>query len=525
MLDFDLIIQGGLVYDGRERPPQRTDIGVKGGLVVYIGELASAVAHQRLDARNLCVAPGFVDAHTHDESFLFGAGDPWAKLRQGVTLECIGLCGKSISPLHPKTAQQLKAYLGPALAGADPDFQWRNWGDFKAQYAREKASLRQASFVGNGSLRLAVLGFEKRIPTAQELAQMKGLLAEELDQGAVGLSLGLSYPPGVFAGLPELVALAKVAAERGKPVTAHMRSESDGLIEAVQEMIAVARQSGCAMIISHHKAAGRRNYGKIHQTVAMIEAARNEGVEILFDVYPYTAGNTSITALVPPWALDGGVEQLLQRLNDPVDRARLRREIEGDRHWENLPLAAGWEGITVASCPAQPEWEGQTLDQIAVASGEEPVESLFRLIMETKGHCRVVIADMDEDDVEWLIRHPLSNIISDSTDVVGKPHPRLYGAFTRVLGKYVREKRSLKLEEAIYKMTAGPAQRLHLEGRGVLEPGAWADLVVFDADTVGDGATYTNPRQYSKGIVDVVVEGEVVVDRGKAAAEIVVAPV
>ena len=525
MLDFDLIIQGGLVYDGRGRPPQPADVGVKDGRVVYIGELASAVARQRLDAHHLCVAPGFIDAHTHDESFLFGAGDPWAKLSQGVTLECIGLCGKSISPLHPKTAQQLKVYLGPALAGADPDFQWRHWGDFKARYSRERASLRQASFVGNGSLRLAVLGFERRAPAPQELAQMKRLLAEELDQGAVGLSLGLSYPPGVFAGLPELVALAQVAAEHGKPVTTHMRNESDRLVEAVQEMISVARQSGCAMIISHHKAAGRRNYGKIHQTVAMIEAARNEGVEVLFDVYPYTAGNTSVTALVPPWALDGGVEELLQRLNNPVDRARLRGEIEEDSRWENLPQAAGWEGITVASCPARPEWEGQTLDQMAAASGEEPVEGLFRLILATKGHCRVVIADMDQDDVEWLVRHPLSNIISDSTDVVGKPHPRLYGAFTRVLGKYVREKRSLKLEEAIYKMTAGPAQRLHLEGRGVLEPGAWADLVVFDADTVGDRATYAEPRQYSTGIVNVVVAGEVVVDHGKAATEVVVAPV
>lgn len=525
MVDFDLILSGGLVYDGRGRPPQLADIGVKDARIAHIGDLRSAAARRRLEGNGLCIAPGFIDAHTHDESFLFGAGDPLAKLSQGVTFECVGLCGKSIFPLHPKTAQQLKTYLGPALAGAEPDFRWRTWGEFKTRYANEKANFRQASFVGNGSLRLAVLGFERRAPTPQELAEMERLLAEELEQGAVGLSLGLSYPPGVFAELPELAALARVAAGYGRPVAAHMRSESDGLVEAVQEMIAVTRQSGCTMIISHHKAAGRQNYGKIHQTVAMIEAARREGLEILFDVYPYTAGNTSITALVPPWAMDGGVERLLQRLNSGDDRARLRREIESDTRWENLPRAAGWDGIMVASCPAQPDLEGQTLERIATAANEEPLETLFRLVIETRGHCRVVILDMDEGDVEWLIRHPLSNIISDSTDVVGKPHPRLYGAFTRVLGKYVRQRGALKLEEAIHKMSGGPAQRLQLEGRGVLEAGARADLVAFDPQTVGDCADYTDPRRYSTGVVYVVVDGEVMIDQGKLGRDIVVAPV
>ena len=525
MHEMDMIIQGCLVYDGMGSSPYLADIEIKEGKIATIGDIRPDLATNVISGKGQCLAPGFIDAHTHDESFFFDTADPLAKVSQGVTYEFVGICGKSLSPLTSTSAPLLKNYLGPALAGAKTSFDWRTWGEFKSTYTKPDGNFSITSFTGHGSIRLAVMGFENRSPTPAELKQMECLLVTELESGTAGLSLGLSYPPGSYADLPELCALGSVAARYGKPVVSHLRSESDQLIEAVAEMIEVTRHSGCRMIISHHKAAGRRNYGKIQQTFEMIENARLEGLEIVFDVYPYTAGNTSITALVPPWALEGGITKLMGRLQSKTDQTRMRREIEEDGSWENLVRAAGWQGLVVSSIPSYPELEGLTLEQVSNQKCVDPCTALFQLLIETQGQCRVIVMDMDEQDVEFLVQASLSQIISDSTDVIGKPHPRLYGAFTRVLGRYAREKENLKLEDAIHKMTYGPAHRYQLEQRGAIKPGYVADLVIFDADEVGDTATYSQPRSYSNGISYVISNGKILMDHSKQMQEIVVTSV
>jgi len=525
MAEFDLIIKNGLVIDGKGDKPLRVDVAVIDGVVSGVGNFHRIECASMIDATGQIVAPGFIDTHTHDESFLLGKGDPLAKLSQGITFECVGSCGKSIHPTNPKTVALLQNYLGPALGGAEREFDWSSWGEFVSAHPQHNQPLKMASFVGHGSLRIAVLGFENRKPNSEELHKMCYLLEKELSEGCVGLSLGLSYPPGVFAETSELVTLAQVATRLNKPVVSHMRSESNSMIEAVQEMIEVARKSGCRMIISHHKAAGKNNYHKVHDSLALIEQARDEGLDIGVDVYPYTAGNTSITALLPPWTLSGGIPALLNALRDIHLRSRIETEINQERSWENLIDAAGWEGISISSCTHLSELEGKSLDQIALSMNKDPFEALFEIISITQGQCRVLVDDIDEEDVCFVLSHPLSQVISDSTDVIGKPHPRLYGTFPRVLGRYVRDKHVLGLVEAIKKMTSLPAARYNLKNRGVLEPGAAADIVIFDPEKITDTATYTNPRSYPRGISAVISSGKLVLLNGIPQDDIIVTPV
>ncbi len=524
MAEFDLIIKNGLLIDGKNTKPFISDIAIKNGLIEAFGNFESEKRENIVDAIGKIVTPGFIDAHTHDESFLLGKGDVQSKLSQGVTFECVGLCGKSIHPISKKTASLLKGYLGPALSNSDRNFAWSNWNDFVDAYPHKKQPLEIASFIGHGSIRIVVMGFENRQPNSDELSQMCSLLEKGLEAGCIGLSLGLSYPPGVFAEIRELVAVARIAAKYDKPVVSHIRNESNYLVESVREMIEVARQAKCRMIIAHHKAAGEKNFRKVHECIGLIEKACSEGLDIGIDVYPYVAGNTSITALLPPWALEGGIPSLLESLPDSSFRMRILSGIENDDSWENLIHSAGWNEILISSCSILPEFEGESLEHLAISMKKSPFDALIEIIAITGGQCRVVVNDISEDDMCFVLKHPLSQVISDSTEVVGKPHPRLYGTFPRVLGRYVREKHVLNLVDAINKMTSLPAKRYGLKNRGVLTVGAAADIVVFDETKIIDTATYSNPRNYCLGISSVISDGKLVLNHGIPQCELLAVP-
>jgi N-acyl-D-amino-acid deacylase len=526
MTDFDLIVKNGLLIDGIRAEPHLADIAVLDGRIAAVGLINQGSGKHFLDAQGSCVAPGFIDAHTHDEAFVFSKGDPLAKISQGVTTDVFGACGKSLFPVNQETGSLLFDYLKPALAGADVDESWSTWRELKSTLPpAEGSGLSMASMVGHGSIRIAVMGFANRLPSPEELSTMQALLQGELEEGCLGLSLGLSYPPGVFAEQEELITLSSTAARLDRPVAVHLHSESSGLIQAVDAMIEVARKAGCRMILSHHKAAGRENHGLVYQTIERIEKARSRGIDICMDVYPYTAGNTSVTALVPPWVMTGGVSGLLQNLADDRSRSCMAVQIDKDTNWENLVAAAGWGAISISSSPSTPNFEGLSLLQIADELRMDPMDALFSLLTQTQGQARVIVDDIDENDVCTVLSHPLTHVISDSTDVIGKPHPRLYGTFPRVLGRYVREKKVLGLVDAVKKMTSGPAERYNLLDRGVIVPGARADLVLFKPDEIADTATYQNPRMYPMGISHVVSAGKVLIEESKPTGEPDIVPI
>ena len=363
---------------------------------------------------------------------------------------------------------------------------------------------------GHGAVRIAAMGFDNRDPSAEELATMRQLVATAMDEGAFGMSSGLIYPPGLFSKTPEMIELCKAVAEKGGLYSSHMRNESDHVLESVRETIDVGLQSGVSVNISHHKAAGKKNRGKCRQTLASIEAARQQGLDVTCDVYPYTAGSTTLGAILPPWVQEGGVEKLLARLKVPENRRRIKAEMAaGLPGWENFSDIAGWDKVIIASCKNNKAIEGKSIAEIAGAQGVEPGDAVFDILLAEDAEVMMVIFLTAEEDVAYILSHPASMVGSDAIPCPGKPHPRYYGTFPRVLGKYVREDGVLPLSEAVRKMTAFPAQKLGLYDRGLLREGMWADITIFNPETVIDKATYTDPIQYAAGIEYVVVNGTV----------------
>ncbi len=516
---WDVLIAGGMVYDGTLRPGRRANVAIADRYIAHVGD-EDGPARLRVEADGLAVAPGFIDAHSHSDLAALVCPDLPSKVRQGVTTEVIGQCGISAAPL-----------VGAARAQAERrvkewkvDLDWEDLEGFRRAVKRQGVAANLACLVGHGNLRLAVLGPEDRSPNDTELARMQQLLAEGMQQGAFGMSTGLIYPPGCYSRTPELEALARVLADYGGVYVTHLRSEGDGLLEALEEAITVGRSAGVRVCISHHKAAGKPHWGKTRQTLRRMEEACEEGGEIFCDVYPYTAGSTSLGALVPSWAHSGGMEQMLRRLADPEQRVILKRQMaEGIPGWENLGGMAGYDNvlITRTRSPANRQAVGMTVAEWAARKGVDPRDAIFDLLLEERGAVGVVLFMMDEEDVRRVIAHPLSVIGSDASAVDpdqaegSKPHPRAYGTFPRVLARYVREEGLLSWEEAIHKMTWGTARRLGLRGRGRLRRGDCADVVVFDPARVADLATYTEPHQFPTGIIHVFVNGTAVVFDGQ----------
>jgi len=475
---FDLVIRGGLVVDGTGAPAFPADVAVAGDRIAAVGQVHQE-AVRTIDASGLVVAPGFIDVHTHDDLAVLRTPSVDFKVRQGVTTDIVGNCGMGAAPTSEAYLDFYRTVLGDIL-GPMGALSWRTTEEFYRAVEEAGPSLNVASFVPHSTIRFLAMGVERRPPAPAEMTAMKELLAQGMEAGALGLSTGLIYPPGLFAATEELIELGRVAGDHGGIYASHIRDEADGMLDAVAEALRIGEEGGVPVQISHHKATMERNWGKVEQSLRMIDDARSRGLDVTVDIYPYTAGSTYLGAFVA--------------------------------HPEEMSSTSG-EELLIASVKHQHEHEGMTLAEIARRMGLPLREAALRLLEEEENAVVVVAFAMSEEDVQRVMRYEQAMFGSDGIpSLTGKPHPRLYGTFPRVLGRYVREERLLSLEEAVRKMTSLPAQKHRLRERGEVRPGFFADLCLFDPETVVDRATYEEPRQYPEGIPYVIVNGALVVD-------------
>jgi N-acyl-D-amino-acid deacylase len=439
------------------------------------------------------------------------------KIRQGITLEVFGQDGISVAPVRPEARAAWKQKLSGLLGDFGVEWDWSSTAEYLRRVGEAKPAPDVAYLVPHGALRQWVVGSDDRPATGGEIAEMQSLLRRGLDEGACGLSTGLIYPPCCYADTAELIALGRVLAETGRPLVVHMRSESDRILEALDEMITVARDSGCPVHVSHLKVAGRENWARAGEVAAALDAGRKEGLRLTADQYPYIAGSTLLGAILPPWAHAGGAEHTLRLLADPDARARLRAQMAdpAPADWDNFWKWSGPEGIVIADIPSgrHPEALGRSLADAAVAWGKDPFDAAFDLLLAERMGVAMISFSQDEAVVERFLALPYVNACTDGL-LGGRPHPRAYGTYPRILGRYVRERKVVSLEEAVRKMTSQAAEAFSLRGVGTLRAGQRANVVVFDADAVADRATFEDPMQFPTGIRDVLVGGEPVVRRG-----------
>lgn len=514
---YDLIIAGGAVLDGENHPAVNTDIGIRDGRIARIGPMGSASATERIDARGLTVAPGFIDIHSHSDYSMLREPKGESMVRQGVTTQILGE-GPSAGPVKPEKR-------GLEVEGIKVD--WSTLGGYFARLEKQGIATNIGSYVGQGQIWNYVLGDTFRTATQQDLDEMKALITQAMDEGALGLSSMLMLPPANLAHAPELSQLASAIAPGHGIYSSHIRDEGETVFEAVNEAIDVGRRAKVPVDIIHLKIAHKKLWGRMNEVIAVINKARAEGLVVTANVYPYTAGQNSLVSIVPPWAHEGGREKLLARLKNPVDRARMHREVlSGLPNWYNHYLATGdgWAGMLLVSLKSErfKKFQGKRMSDIIAAEGKDPVETMFDVITEERGQTPTVFFHHSEADMRLALKQPWTSIGSDGAAVnpegpTGVPHhhPRYYGTFPRILGRYVREEKVLELPEAIHKMTALNADKLGIRDRGRLKEGNWADITLFNARMVIDQATFEKPKQYPIGIPYVIVNGKIVLDRGR----------
>jgi N-acyl-D-amino-acid deacylase len=507
---FDLVIKGGRILDGTGNPWYSADIAITNGKIAEIGKIKSE-AGRIIDASQLAVSPGFIDVHSHSDLMLIAEPEARQKIMQGVTTEVVGQDGLGEAPVREDLVDDWRRYLSGLNGDPDIDWGWRGFGEYLDAIEGARPATNVVALVGHGNLRLVTMGMENRDPTADELAKMKEVLLESLREGAHGLSTGLIYPPCVYAGTGELTELCKVVSAHGGVFVVHMRNEGDRLLESIGEVETIGVEAKVPVHISHFKASGERNWGKVVEALNALEEARAKGVDMTVDQYPYVAGSTFLSSLLPVWMHEGGVERMLERLGDVDVRARVAEEMRGRGRGSDW----GWGNILVTSVKTDGNrrFEGKTLEEIARARGRTPLEVLFELILEEDNAVSMVSFSMSEDDVRTVMRSHLQMVCTDGI-VLGKPHPRAYGSFPRVVGRFVREG-VLRLEQAVRKTTSMPAQRFNLHERGILRPGMCADITIFDPKTIVDTATYDDPIRFPEGVEYVIVNGEITVKEGE----------
>lgn len=512
--EFDLVIRGGQMLDGTGQEARRADVGVKGDRITAIGDLGARRAGQTIDAAGKVVAPGFIDTQGQSGTTLLAVGNGESHIRQGITSEIIGE-GSTPAVWTEKTVER------EALERFGLRFDWTTFDGYFDRLEDGGTSINVGTLVPATMARREVIGFDNRAPTADELRRMEEFVDRAMRAGAFGLSSALIYPPGSYADTDELIALARAAARHKGIYVSHIRGESFRVEQAIAEAIRIGEEAALPVVIFHLKVAARQHWGSMPKAIALIVAARSRGQQVTATQYPYTAGGTGLIAVLPGWAQEGGRPRAIERMKDAALRARIRRDIETNNEgWENLLAGAGFEGIQIASLPPQADQSllGKRLSQIAAERGEDPWETLFRLLIETEGRVGALYHMMSEDDVRFAMNRPFVTVGTDAAAVRpegelgrGQPHPRAYGTFPRVLGRYVREQKVIELREAVRKMTSLAAAQYNIPLRGTIREGYYADLVVFDPATVIDLATYEKPHQYPAGIDYVVVNGVVTV--------------
>ena len=514
----DVVIRNGKIVDGAGNPWYWGDVAVSGGMITSVGEVRES-ASTVIDAEGMCVCPGFIDMHSHPDLTLFYKDVEDYKLRQGVTTEVGGNCGFTAAPLSEATGDDLQRYTAFITPPTGVTWEWRTFGEYLDVVEASRPATNLAPLVGQGTVRIAVMGFEERVPTSEELRQMQELVREAMEAGSFGISTGLIYVPGAYSSTEEIASLARVASQFGGFYATHIRNEGDNLLESIEETLTIGREANLPVQISHHKATGSRNHGKVAQSLELIGEARSQGMDVTVDQYPYAAASTTLQAILPPWAQEGGVDRIVERLQD----AETRRVIESQMLNENGEIRTGGVLadilITSAKSETNRRFAGNTIGEISDMKNSSPVDTALNLLVEDRCAVGMVIFSMDEEDVRTVMASPHTMIGSDGLFQLGNPHPRIYGTYPRVLGRYVREEGVITLEEAVRKMTSFPAQRLGLHNKGTLRPGADADIVVFDPDTVVDRGTFRDPNQYPVGIEHVLVNGRVSVSEGRFTGE------
>jgi N-acyl-D-amino-acid deacylase len=521
---YDVIIRGGTVYDGSGKPGMMADVAMNADTLAFIGDLKSAVGKKEIDAKGLAVAPGFINMLSHAEGSLLFDGNSQSDIRQGVTLEVFG--EGSMGPMNDK----MKADDEEAMK-RDPDWaykiDWTTLGQYLEGLERKGVSTNVASFVSAITVRVHELGYANRAPSAEELERMKALVKQAMDEGAMGVTSALIYAPANYASTEELIELSKVAAASGGMYIAHIRSEGNSIFEAVNETIRIAREAKLPAEIYHLKFSGKDNWNKIDSVIAMIDNANREGLKITADMYTYTAGATGLDAAMPPWLQEGGIKEWIKRMQNPVMRKKALQEMRTPTNeWENLMMLAGdfdkvlLMGFTNDSL--RRNFTGKTLGQVAKIYGKTPEETAMDLVITDGTRVGTAYFLMTEENVKRQIQLPYISFGSDAESSTASgnflktpTHPRAYGNFSRLLGKYVREEKVISLEEAVRRLTSLPASNLKIQKRGALMPGYFGDLAIFDPTKIADHATFENPHQYSTGMVHVFVNGTQVLENGE----------
>ena len=515
---YDVVIRNGMVYDGNGLPPFLADVAIKGDKIILVNETIAEKGSKEIDAKGLAVAPGFINMLSWATTSLIQDGRSLSDIKQGVTLEVYGE-GGSMGPLN----DSMKKSNQENAAGYTID--WTTLGEYLESLERRGVSSNVASFVGATTLRIHEIGFEDRGPTENELNNMRSLVREAMEEGALGIGSSLIYAPAFYSTTEELIELCKVASEYGGMYISHMRSESNQLLEALDELITIAEKANIPAEIYHLKAGGVKNHYKIDLVIEKIAAARERGLDITADMYTYIAGATGLNAHMPPWVQEGGYDNWVERLKDPKIRAKVKKEMTSDaENWENLGFLAGPDGVLFAGFrnPDLRKYIGMTLEQVAAKTGKHYADVAMDFVIQDGSRVDVVYFLMSEENVKKQIKLPYMSFGSDAGSIAPEgdflkynPHPRAYGNFARLLGKYVREEKVISLEEAIYKLTSLSAKKLKIKNRGLLKEGYYADIVMFDPNTISDHATFDNPHQLATGMHHVFVNGIQVLKNGE----------
>ncbi len=528
--DFDLIIAGGTIIDGSARPGFRGDVAILDGTIAGVGNFDRAACAETIDASGLTVIPGIIDCHAHSDLTLLADPRGQSMIQQGVTTQLNGQCGLGVFPVRRDDRAELAAAV--SFITAPVEWTWESAEDYLETLDRARPAYSAATMVGHGALRSYVMGFEDRAPTDDELRRMCDVLRASLDAGCFGLSFGFEYAPGFYAQDREVLALLQVVAEREKLVSVHTRSQAEEFTEAIAEIAELCTRAGdgLRLQIDHLKRSGMRCWGTMDEPLALMEDLREGGPDIAYDLYPYVAGSKHLAGSLPAWVHDGGHAAMLERIAQPQTREQLRAEhqeyLAGERDHNPFELDFDRILITDVRTEANRGAVGRTLDEVADERGEDPADAYLNLLIEEDGHVSAVFFSMSEEDMRQALTHPLGCIATDGLAFapegpahLGNPHPRSYGTYPRLLGKYVREEKLMPIEEAVRKCTSWPAERMGLTDRGRIARGLRADLVIFDHRRIIDTATYEQPHQFPRGIEFVIVGGKIAVEQGRQNTE------